>query len=86
MAEFSKVFQTFLEDKMIACLKALPSSETDSSSSKYSLNEAEMNVLDGNVVVDTKILLNKSQHKTRMRMEPILEEMIDYLDEFDVMK
>lgn len=64
MAEFSKVFQTFLEDKMIACLKALPSSETDSSSSKYSLNEAEMNVLDGNVVVDTKILLNKSDRKS----------------------
>jgi N-terminal acetyltransferase B complex non-catalytic subunit len=85
MAAFSKTFQELLEDKMVACLRTLPSSsEIDSSSLDYSLDEAEMNVLDGDVVVSTKTQLNQFQYRTRMRMEPILEEMIDYLDEFDV--
>jgi len=85
MAEFSKAFQELLEDKMVACLRSLPSSsEIDSSSFEYSLDEAEMNVLDGDVVISTKTQLNQFQYRTRMRMQPILEEMIDYLDEFDV--
>lgn len=84
MAEFSKAFQELLEDKMVACLRALPSSsEIDSSSSEYSLGAAEISVLDADVVISTKTQLNQFQYRTRMRMEPILEEMIDYLDEFD---
>lgn len=84
MAEFSKAFQVFLEDKMIESLKALPSSETDLSSLQYSLDETEMGVLDAEVVQATETLLKEYQYRTRMRMEPILEEMIDYLDEFNV--
>lgn len=84
MAEFSKAFQELLEDKIIVCLGALPSSETDSSSLEFIFDEAEMKLLDADVVTATKALLNESQYRTRMRMEPILEEMIDYLDEFDV--
>ena len=84
MAEFSKVFQVFLEDDMIACLSALPTSEADSSSLEYSLNEAEVNILDADVFTATKTALHQYQYRTRMRMEPILEEMIDYLDEFDI--
>jgi len=84
MSNFSKAFRVFLEDQMIACLRALPPSETDSSSLEYSLNEAEMNVLDADVVIATKNLLNQSRYRTRMRIEPILEEMIEYLDEFNV--
>ena len=83
MAGFSKEFQALLEDKMIACLRTLPSSETESSV-EYSLNEEELNALDGDAVRSTKTLLNRAQYRTRMRMEPILEEMIDFLDEFDV--
>eukprot|EP00535_Pseudo-nitzschia_heimii_P013376 CAMPEP_0197199968 /NCGR_PEP_ID=MMETSP1423-20130617/34157_1 /TAXON_ID=476441 /ORGANISM="Pseudo-nitzschia heimii, Strain UNC1101" /LENGTH=1130 /DNA_ID=CAMNT_0042653841 /DNA_START=98 /DNA_END=3490 /DNA_ORIENTATION=- len=85
MAEFSTVFKMFLEDKMIECLRSLPLSESDPSSLKYRLDEEETNVLDPDVVISTKALLSQSQYRTRMRMEPILQEMIDYLDEFDVL-
>jgi len=51
---------------------------------EHSLNEEELNALDGDVVCSTKMLLNRAQYRTRMRMAPILEEMIDFLDEFDV--
>ncbi len=84
MAGFSKAFQEILEEKMIFCLRALPSSETDSASFEFSIDEAELSLLDADVVNSTKALLHESQYRTRMRMEPILEEMIDYLDEFDV--
>jgi N-terminal acetyltransferase B complex non-catalytic subunit len=84
MAELSKAFQVLLEDKMIPCLRALPSSDTDSSSFESSLDEGEIGVLDADVVTATEKILNQCQHRTRNRMEPILEEMIDYLDEFDV--
>ena len=84
MAEFSKAFKDFLADKMLSCLRALPSSETDSSTLEFDLEEAEMNLLDADVVTATKALVNQSQYRTRMRMQPILEEMVNYLDEFDV--
>ena len=86
MAEFSKAFQDFLVDKMLPCLRALPSSETDSSTLEFDLEETEMNLLDADIVAATKALVNQSQYRTRMRMEPILEEMVNYLDEFDVTK
>lgn len=86
MAEFSKAFQDFLVDKTLPCLRALPSSETDSSTLEFDLEETEMNLLDADIVAATKALVNQSQYRTRMRMEPILEEMANYLDEFDVTK
>ena len=86
MAEFSKAFQDFLADKMIPCLRALPSFETDSSTLEFDLEEAEMNLLDADVVTATKALVNQSQYRTRMRIEPILDEMISYLNEFDAVK
>merc|ERR1712238_208710 len=48
------------------------------------LNEIETNVLDKDVVRATKILLNRAQYRTRMRMEPILEEMIFLLNSYDI--
>jgi hypothetical protein len=86
MAKFSKAFQVFLADKMIVSLRVLPSSETDSSSLECSLSESDMAVLDPDVVDATRTLLDKCQYRTRMRMEPILEEMIYYLNEFDVVE
>ena len=85
MAEFSKTFQVFLEDKMIGCLLSLPSSESDPFHLQYSLSDEESDVLDPDVVTRTISVLGQSQYRTRMRLEPILHEMIDYLDEFDMM-
>ena len=83
MAEFSKVFQLFLEKSVISCFNALPSSEFESSSLECLFDDADLKVLDADVVVATKKMLNQAMYRTRMRMEPILEEMIDYLGEFD---
>jgi len=82
MGEFSKVFQALLKDSLKPCLGALPSSETGSSS--FSLSEEVTSLLGADVVASTKILLHGAQYRTRMRMEPILEKMIDFLGEFGV--
>ena len=80
MAEVSEEFKGLLKDDMIACLRNLPTSETESSL-EYSLNETESNVLGEDVVKSTKILLNQAQYRTRMRIEPILEQMLSILEE-----
>eukprot|EP00537_Pseudo-nitzschia_pungens_P001776 CAMPEP_0172369888 /NCGR_PEP_ID=MMETSP1060-20121228/35085_1 /TAXON_ID=37318 /ORGANISM="Pseudo-nitzschia pungens, Strain cf. cingulata" /LENGTH=1118 /DNA_ID=CAMNT_0013094977 /DNA_START=142 /DNA_END=3498 /DNA_ORIENTATION=- len=84
MAELSKAFQVLLKDNLKPCLDSLPSSETESSSSsEYSPVEEVTNLLGAEVIVSTKNKLNAAQYRTRMRMEPILDEMIDFLHEFD---
>jgi hypothetical protein len=80
MAEVSEELKAFLKDDMITCLRTLPTSETESSL-EYSLNEIESNVLGEDVVKSTKILLNQAQYRARMRMEPILEQMLSILEE-----
>jgi len=80
LADFSEEFKGLLKDNLMTDLRILPTSDTESSL-KYSLNEIETNVLDKDVVRGTKILLNRAQCRTRMRMEPILEEMIFLLEE-----
>ncbi len=78
MAAFSEELKSFLKDNLMISLTCLPSSETDSSV-VYSLNENELYLLDKDVVRATKIRLNQAQYKMRMRIEPILEEMISNL-------
>lgn len=79
MADFSNEFIQFLKNDLISSLNALSSSEDDDSSTQYCLNETERNMLDENVVNSTKRLLRNGQLNMRMRIEPILEEMIDFL-------
>ncbi|VEU44910.1 unnamed protein product [Pseudo-nitzschia multistriata] len=86
MASVSKEFQALIEDILKPCLGALPSSDAESPLfSKYSLSEEVENLLGTDAVSSTKAVLNEAQYRTRMRMEPILQEMIDYLDEFNTM-
>jgi len=80
LADFSEEFKGILKDNMMTGLRILPTSETESSL-KYSLNEIETCVLDKDVVRATKMLLERAQYRTRMRMEPIFEEMISLLEE-----
>merc|ERR1712166_1676774 len=80
LADFSEEFKGILKDNMMTGLRILPTSETESSL-KYSLNEIETCVLDKDVVRATKMLLERAQYRTRMRVEPIFEEMISLLEE-----
>ena len=41
-------------------------------------------LLDDNMVRETVALINQAQYRTRIRVEPILMEMKDYVDSFDV--
>lgn len=83
MFEFCKEFQELLEENLKPCLGALPSTETETSAD-FSLTDEAISVLDVDKVTATKTLLNQARYRTRMRVQPILEEMIDFLDEFDV--
>jgi hypothetical protein len=61
----------------------LPSSES-SSDIDYVTKEEHRKLLDDEVVRETTEILIQGQHRTRLRVEPILQEMEEYLDTFDV--
>ena len=67
------------------CFDSLPASE-DASVKDLQLKVvgAYRNVLDDQVVQDTSKRLIEAQWKTRARVEPVLQEMDEYLDSFDV--
>jgi len=60
---------------------SLPESETFLES--Y-LDEGHKAFLPDDILEDTKEILGRAQYRTRLRVEPILAEMKEYLDSFDV--
>jgi hypothetical protein len=60
---------------------SLPSSE-DSSDIDHAINEEHRKLLDDHMVRETTELLMQAQYRTRARVEPVLQEMDEYLDLF----
>ena len=72
-------------------MNRLPPSETnamaanDSSVSSSTIqNEVYSSLLDENMVRDTSAMIIQAQFRTRTRVEPVLQEMIEFLEGFDV--
>jgi N-terminal acetyltransferase B complex non-catalytic subunit len=80
MAEFALELNGLIQG-MLTCIKMLPHSETESTF-EYVLSEQELSCLDADGFAATKRLLNRAQYRTRIRMEPVLQEMDEELDEF----
>jgi N-terminal acetyltransferase B complex non-catalytic subunit len=82
LAEYAREFNLLLQD-MINCVKKLPKSDSEPTMN-FDLSEKERSVLDESDVRLTAAILTVAQHRTRIRIEPILQEMDEYLEEFDV--
>lgn len=80
MAAFSEEFELLVRDNLMASLSILPTSDIDSSV-EYPLDEIESSLLDNDIVLATRMILQQGQYRMRMRIEPILEEMVCVLQE-----
>jgi N-terminal acetyltransferase B complex non-catalytic subunit len=67
---------------MLHSVEGLPTTETTSSATQ--LPKEYHQVLDERMLKETTALLTQAQHRTRMRIEPILKELLRELDSFDV--
>ncbi len=82
MAEYAGEFNLLLQE-MMNCIKVLPASDSEPTVT-FSLTEKELGVLNESDVHITTAILNIAQYRTRIRIEPILQEMDEFLEEFDV--
>jgi hypothetical protein len=62
---------------------SLPSSES-TPDAVCSVQEEHVKFFDDHVIRETTDLITRAQYRTRMRVEPVLQEMDEYLDAFNV--
>ena len=67
-------------------MNRLPPSETNAMAVSGGIihNEEYSSLLDENMVRDTSAMIIQAQFRTRNRVEPVLREMIEFLEVFDV--
>lgn len=82
MAELAEEFNLMLQH-MMSCIKTLPESESELSAT-FTLTEKELGVLDESDIHLTTAILNIAKYRARIRIEPILQEMDEFLEGFDV--
>jgi hypothetical protein len=68
---------------LLSLFYSLPASET-SEGAIFKVKEEHLPLLDEAMVSETKRLLVAAQYRTRVRVEPILKEMKEELDSFDI--
>jgi N-terminal acetyltransferase B complex non-catalytic subunit len=78
-AEFGQLIQGLMK-----CLNALPSCMPTDVSSNVDLTEDETSILDPTILLSTVRNVQESRYRKRLRIEPVLHEMDEYLDEFNV--
>jgi hypothetical protein len=78
MAEFAHELNGLLHD-MLKCIQKCPESSFD-----ITLNDQELRIVGEDEFLSTKRIVHRDQNLTRLRIEPILQEMDEMLDEFDV--
>lgn len=83
MKEVAETFQHLIE-KMISALASLPASEEVPDKDKFGINDVYSDLL-GEISIKRALeMTTKGQYRTRARVEPILQEMDEYLDSFNV--
>jgi hypothetical protein len=84
MADFAIELNELVQEMMNG-IKELPSSETDTMFDPEIADE-DLNIIGMDTVQITKAIVRQGQYKTRMRVEPVLQEMDEFLDEFGSLK
>ncbi|KAG7347212.1 N-acetyltransferase B complex NatB non catalytic subunit [Nitzschia inconspicua] len=74
-----------LVEEMMASIKSLPSTES-ASLTDCDVSEDHLKMLGSDTLESTKAIVIQGRHKTRLRVEPVLQEMDEFLDEFDSAK
>jgi N-terminal acetyltransferase B complex non-catalytic subunit len=83
MAEFSQTLNELVQD-MMACVKTLP--ESDTAMIECPLKEEVAEIIGVEGLKKAKTIVTICQYRTRLRLEPVLQEMDEFLDEFDASK
>jgi hypothetical protein len=81
MADFALELNGLLQE-MLKSIQKCPKSETEPSFD-VTLNNNELQVINDDEISSFKHILTRDQYLTRLRIEPILQEMDEMLDEFE---
>lgn len=84
VADFAAECNRLVQDLMKTVAR-LPSSESsDYASVDINMSDNELSLLDQDVLRSTMDMLEQSRYRKRMRLEPILQQMDEFLDEFNI--
>jgi N-terminal acetyltransferase B complex non-catalytic subunit len=84
MAEFANELNNLVQD-MMTYITTLPASET-ASLEGCELTDGDLQVIGLEAYENTKVIVTQGRHRTKLRVEPVLHEMEEFLDEFDSLK